>query len=232
VKLFLLCLKHLFAYLVIGSGCAGNKYLIGVEKMKIDFKVLVVLVLVLAISIWTINLLRPRNYTGDHLSFEVGSGTVTVTNPADTGTAAQVVGTGSRFFDISSNIAGVSGRSTREGSGRTSTQVFAFELPSGESEFSIEKGVDVVFSAATDTQLTVTVMPLSASGTRNAIIALLVAIVGSLYYISSTMSHSWIGKLRGEVPAVIPPLPLNLNKGGGHGQPIKSFGDNISRKSD
>jgi hypothetical protein len=108
-------------------------------------------------------------------------------------------------------------------------QVFTFDLPVGSSEFSIENGTDVTFTADANSQLTATVMPLSASTTRNTIIALLVAIAGSLYYISSTMNHSWIGMLRGEMP--VQPVPVGTSDGG-HGKPIKSFGDNISRKSD
>jgi hypothetical protein len=198
--------------------------------MKIDLKVIVVLVLIIAITIWAVNAIRPRSFSGDHLTFAPGSGTVTITNPSDTSIAVLLTGSGSRTYNLTSNIDGVSGRSTREGSGRSATQSFAFELPPGSSEFSIENGVDTIFAADTDTQLSATVQPLSASATRNSIIVLILAIAGSLYYISSSMNHRWIGVLRGEAPVEFAPLPKPAYDAA-HGRPSKGFGDNITRKS-
>lgn len=198
--------------------------------MKFDIKALIVLVLIIVISIWTINLLRPRNYSDTELTFAIGGGTVTITNPGDAAIAAEVRGTTSRAFTFSSSIegaAGAAGRSTREGSGRTTVQLFTFELPSGRSDFSVENGTELVFNTSSTNTLTATVQPFSAGTTRNLIIALLVAIAGSLYYISSTMNHTWIGMLRGETPVVAPVVDNEIVA---HGTPRKSFGDNISRK--
>src|SRR5688572_21865076 len=160
--------------------------------MKLNRQALMVLVLMIAISIWSVNLIRPRNYSDNPLNFAVGSGTVTINNPSDEPVPVLLSGISSRSFSLTSNIEGVSGRSTREGAGRTATQLFPFELPAGSSEFAVENGTEVTFIADTATQLTANVQPVSAGTTRNTIIALIIAIAGSLYYISSTVNHGWI----------------------------------------
>ena len=200
--------------------------------MKVKRQALIVLVLMVAISIWVVNLVRPRTYSGDQLSFEVGSGTVTIDNPSSEAIPVQLNGAGSRSYTVSSTIDEVSGRSTREGSGRNATQLFAFELPSGSSAFTIERGTAVTFTADTEMRLTATVRPLSAGTTRNTLLTLIVAVAGSLYYISSTMQHRWIAGLRGEIPPQTQPVPAGKSDASTHGQPMKSFGDNISRKTD
>ena len=200
--------------------------------MKLNRQALIAIVLLVVICIWAVNLIRPRNYSGGNLSFAVGSGTVTINNPSSESVPVQLRGTSSRTYNLTSNIAGVAGRSTREGNGRTATQLFAFELPSGSSEFAIENGTDVIFTADTDTQLTATVQPVSASTTRNTIIALIVATIGSLYYLSSTMNHRWIDMLRARMSPQVEPVPVLIGDTDAHGRPTRSFGDNISRKSD
>jgi hypothetical protein len=114
--------------------------------MNIDRKALVALVLLIVIIIWAVNLIRPRNYSGDHLSFAVGGGTVLIDNPSSESVPVLLSGTGSRAYNLTSSIEGVSGRSTREGSGRTASQVFTFELPSGTSEFVVANGTNVTFT--------------------------------------------------------------------------------------
>jgi hypothetical protein len=207
-------------------------YLIEEITMKLNRQALMVLVLIIAITIWAVNLIRPRSYSDNQLNFAVGSGTVTINNPSDEPVPVLLSGISSRTFSLTSNIEGVSGRSTREGGGRTATQLFAFELPAGSSEFTVENGTEVTFIADTATQLTATVQPVSVGTTRNTIIALIIAIAGSLYYISSTMNHGWIAQLRGITPVEAAPLPVLSNAADAHGRPMKSFGDNISRKSE
>jgi hypothetical protein len=200
--------------------------------MKLNTQALMVLVLMIAVSIWAVNLIRPRNYSGNQLNFPVGSGTVTVNNPSDAPVPVLLSGISTRTYNLTSSIEGVAGRSTREGNGRAATQLFAFELPAGSSEFAVEHGTEVTFIADTLTQLTANVQPVGAGTTRNTIIALIVAIAGSLYYISSTMNHGWLAQLRGITPVEVAPLPVLSNAADAHGRPMRSFGDNISRKKE
>ncbi len=96
--------------------------------MKFNWKILVAGLLVVVAAYWAQDSVRMRSYTGTNLSFGVGTGPVTVTNPSDQPVAVQLIGTGTRAFSISSAIEGLAGSSIKAGSGSSTTQVFDFAI--------------------------------------------------------------------------------------------------------
>ncbi len=168
--------------------------------MKFNWRVLIAVVLIGGGILWAVDSVRTRSYAGTNLNFLIGRGPVTVTNPSDESVAVQLVGKGSRSFSVSSSMEGVSGAPTRQGTGSTTTQLFAFDLPPGVSEFTVVRGgasaTDVNFVGNADTRLDATVQPLDASDARTTILAAAVIVLGGLFYISRTTEHRWISTLR------------------------------------
>jgi hypothetical protein len=201
--------------------------------MKINWKVLTAVVVIVGATFWAVESVRSLSYSGTHLNFGVGSGTVTLTNPSNEPVPVQLVGTGTRSFSVSSSIAEVTGSSTREGSGRNTMQLFEFALPPGVSEFTIARGTHVSIVANTETNLEATVQPVSASESRTIIIMAAVVALGALFYISRTTGHRWIGPLRRKADAKLA-AKLVADKAAaehGQGQSFRAYGDNRAKIS-
>jgi len=164
--------------------------------MKYNWRVLIAIAVIVVAAFWSVDSVRSRSYSGVNLNFGVGSGPVTVTNPSSESVSVQLAGSGTRPFSVSSTAEGVSGSSTRAGSGRNTTQVLEFMLPSGVSEFTVARGSNVNFAATTDTRLQATVEPQGSNESRTTLIAGAVVILGGLFYISRATGHGWLGRLR------------------------------------
>ena len=164
--------------------------------MKVNWKVFFAFVVLVGFTYWGVNSLRTRSYSGTDLNFGVGSGPVTVTNPSDEALPAQLFGSGPGTFTVSSINNQVSGKSTRQGSGRNITQLFEFELPPGISEWTVTRGTSVTFVASVDTPLEATVQPLNADDSLTTLIVTAIAILGSLFYLSRSNGHRWISPSR------------------------------------
>ena len=200
--------------------------------MKFNWKVLIALILIVGVGYWAVYSVLPRSYNGAALDFKVGSGTVAVTNPSNELIPAQLVAK-SGSFRVSSAITGLSGSSTRQGSGSSASNLFEFELPPGVSEFTISRGRDVSFVANTETKLEATVQPVSGSTARTTLIVSAVVILATLFYVSNTTHHRWIGILRRQktpVPELKPALAGSV--AGGQGRPARSYGDNRENNGD
>lgn len=169
--------------------------------MKIKWKALVALAVIALALFWAVDTVRSRSYSGTDLNFGIGSGTVTLTNPSDEAVPVQLVGTGTRAFTVSSTIEGVSGSSTRQGTGRNITQLFEFALPPGVSEFTVVRGANVNFATNTETTLEATVQSLDENTSRNTIIAAAGIILMALFYISHINGHRWISASRRKAAA-------------------------------
>jgi hypothetical protein len=196
--------------------------------MKINWRVPIALLLIVGVSYWAGYSVFPRSYSGPALDFKVGSGTVTVTNPSNESVPAQLA-TKSGSFRVSSAIEGLSGSSTRQGNGSSANNLFEFELPPGASEFTISRGRNVSFVANTETKLEATVQPVSGSTARTTLIVTAVVILATLFYISNTTHHRWIGLLRRQKT----PVPdLKSTVAGGQGRAARSYGDNRSNIGD
>ncbi|MCI0710938.1 MAG: hypothetical protein L0154_12320 [Chloroflexi bacterium] len=198
--------------------------------MKVNWKVLVAVALIVVTIFLAVNSTRPRSYNGANLSFGIGGGEVTVMNPSEAGVPVQIVSTGSRTFRIASTIDDVSGNSTRQGSGRSITHLYEFELPSGISAFTITNGTNATFATSAETDLEAIVNPVSEGTVRTTLIAATVFVLGLLYYISNTTGHRWMSVLRGNQVAnlAVKPLPISANLG--QGRIAQSYGDNRTQK--
>jgi hypothetical protein len=165
-------------------------------KMKLNWKVLIAVVVLIGASVWGVGSLLTRSYNGTNLNFGVGSGPITVTNPSDSALLASLVSTRSGTFIVKSSIEGISGRSTTQGSGRNLTQLFEFMLPSGVSEFTVSRSGDVNFVASTDISLEAIVQPLNTEEAQSTLFVAAIAILGSLFYLSRSNGHRWISASR------------------------------------
>ena len=202
------------------------------------FKVVLAFVVIVGVAFWAVDSVRSRSYSGTNLSFDTAGGTITVTNPAGEPAAAQFIGSGSRTFRVSSTIEGVTGSSTRVGTGSARTHQFEFELPPGTNEFTVSGGKDVRFVADTDAELKATVNPMSSESRRNTLIAAAVVIFGALFYVSNVTGHQWIKSLRHRVLPSRPdtakqdtePTPVVID--GGQGRAARSYGDNRADTGD
>lgn len=164
--------------------------------MKFNWRVLVAFVVLVGTIAWAVNSLRSRSYSGTDLSFGVGSGPVTVTNSTDAPISARLVGSQVGTFAVSSNIEGVAGRSTSQGSGRNTTQLFEFALPPGISEFAVSRSAGVNFVTHAVTPLEATVQPLNAADSLITLIIAAAGIIGSLFYLSRSGDRPGISTSR------------------------------------
>lgn len=176
--------------------------------MKFNWKILVAGLLVVVAAYWAQDSVRMRSYTGTNLSFGVGTGPVTVTNPSDQPVPVQLIGTGTRAFSVSSAIEGLTGSSIKAGSGSSTTQVFDFAFLPGINGFTITRGTNVNFVSNSGTRLAVTVQPTTDSEARTTLIIAAVLVLGGLFYISRTLGHPWLSRLRRQPVAVEVPVPV------------------------
>lgn len=190
------------------------------------FKIVLAFVVIAGVAFWAVDAVRSRSYSGTNLSFDTAGGIITITNLSDEPAVAQFIGSGSRTFRVSSTIDGVSGSSTRVGTGSTQTQQFEFVLPPGTSEFTVSGGTDVRFVADTATELQATVNPMSSESRRTTLIAAAVVVFGSLFYASNVTRHQWIKSLRHRVLSSRPdtskqdtkPTPVVMDGGQGRAE--------------
>jgi hypothetical protein len=196
--------------------------------MKINWKVLIAVVVIVLAAYWAVDSVRTRSYSGSNLTFGVGTGPVTITNPSDVPILVQFVGTSGRSFNVTSNIEGVAGASVRTGTGRTATQVFEFSLPAGVSEFAVLRGTQVNFVAPAEGSLEAVVQPVSGDDARNTLMVAGIAILGALFFISNTTGHQWLKMLRGKTAVI--PVPVAVIAQSAQGREIKSYGDNSAVK--
>lgn len=197
-------------------------------------KVLIAFVIIIVVTLSTVNMIRPNSYNGSDLAFSIGTGTVTVTNPSDQAVPVQLVGAGTRTFRVVSTDESITGGSTTQGSGGSRTQLFTFDLPSGTSEFAITRGTDVNFIANTDTELQATVESVSDDTLNITILITIGVVVAALYYASRVTEHEWIALLRRKLTSTPEAStqdtkPTPTIESSGQGQAIRSYGDNRAK---
>jgi hypothetical protein len=194
------------------------------------FKIGVVLVIAIGAIFWAAGSVRSLSYSGANLTFPVGNGAVTVTNPSNQPISVQLVSAGSRSFTVSSTIEGMPRSSTKQDNGTTVSQLVEFVLPPGAGEFTVVRGsnvtTDVNFVANTETKLEATAQPLNTNDTRTTVIIAVLVVSGALFYVSRTTNHRWIGILRGQ-PTPAPVLePVIETAADRQGRSPRSYGDN------
>jgi preprotein translocase subunit SecE len=186
------------------------------------FKGIVAVVIIIGTLLWAFDSLRLRSYSGPNLTFPVGQGAVSMTNPSDSPVAVQLVAAGNRAFGVGSTIEGLSGTSTKQGTGSSTTQLFEYSLPAGSSEFTILRGAGVNFVANTPTQLQATVNPMSNDTARTTVLVAIVVIVAALFYMSRLTDHRWLKAWGRKQKPVLAPVPVPTSEG----PAARSYGDN------
>lgn len=200
--------------------------------MKFNWKIAVAIVVILGVGFWGFDSLRARSYSGEDISFPVGSGTVTLTNSTDAAIPVQLVGSGVRAFSLINATMDVTGSSTRDGNGSRATQTFEFELPSGVSEFAIARGKDVTLTASATKTLEATVQPLSAGDSQTTLIITVIVVLVALFYISHTTGHTWLARFRSTAQSKQITEPVATTSGASQGNNMQSFGDNRANTGD
>jgi preprotein translocase subunit SecE len=188
------------------------------------FKVALAFVVIIGAIFWAANSVRPLSYSGTNLTFGVGSGAVSVTNPSSETVLVQLVAP--RPFAVSSTIDDASGSSARQTGVTPSTQLFEFGLPPGTSEFALTRGTDVNFVANVDTNLEATVQQKGANEARTTIIVAVIVALGALFYASHATEHSLIRTLRGKDNSTGDTQPTPA---GGQGSAPRSYGDSRAK---
>ena len=162
--------------------------------MRINWKIIIALLIMVGTIILTISLLRATRYSGSDLNLAVGNGLVTVTNPSDSSIPVRLTST--RSFSVSSSIKDVSGNSILQEIEGKRIQNFEFLLPSGVSDFTVDNGTQVNFVASAGTQIELAIQPFNESDTRNRIVVAFIIVLASLFFISGTNDHRWISAAR------------------------------------
>jgi len=194
-------------------------------------KVALALVIALAAVVWGVSQALPINYSGTNLDFAIASGSVSVTNRSDQRIPAQVLGTGTSTFRVASTTDEVSGSSTREGSGRSATQSFTFDLPPGTTTFTVTRGTNLTFVASGSTNLRATVNPVSEESLSMIAVIATVVVLIALYFASSAVEHRWIKRLLPQSTKMQDATtPASTAMTGGEGRAAVSFGDNRAKK--
>ena len=171
--------------------------------MKLNWRVLLALAVMVGVIVWTVSSVRSRSYSGTNLAFLTGQGPVTVTNPSASPVAAQLTSTGSQQFSLTGSSPGLAGNSAPQGTGSKITQSFDLSLLPGPNVFTITRVTGVSFAGSADTSLQATVEPLTPDNVRNTLLFAVVVLLGALVYISYSTHHSWINLLR-RTPAPVP----------------------------
>lgn len=197
--------------------------------MKINPKLALAVLLIVAAIFVTVNTIRARTYSGANLAFEVGTGAVTLTNSSDSTIPVQLLGTGSTTFVVTSTTETAAGSSIRQTEGTTG-QLFEFALAPGATSFSVAKGKNVKFSTSEGSTLQATVEPISSGEVRSTILLAVAVIAAALYYISNTTNHRYVRKLIGReiaipiVPEVVAPATASASNVGRDGRAYSNYG--------
>jgi hypothetical protein len=179
--------------------------------MKINWKALIALAVLLTVIIWAVTSLRSLSYSGTKLNFAIGGGAVTVTNASDQPATVQLVGSGTRAFVVSSTTERLlTGSSTKVGTGNTATQIFDFTLPPGSSTFSVERGSNVALITGEEPRLEATVQQLTPDNARTTLIFTGILAVVILFYISNTTEHQWVRRFLPQKEAPAPVTAQNI----------------------
>jgi hypothetical protein len=163
--------------------------------MKLNWKILVAVAVIALTIFWVVDSVRERSYSGSNLSFGVGRGPVTLTNASEEPVIVQLIAAGTRAFTVSTSVEDIFGSSTRQGTGRDTTQLFELASPPGVIEFTVARGTNVNFVANAATQLDATVQLLSESETQTTLIAAAVVVLAALFYIARTTRYNWMSSL-------------------------------------
>jgi hypothetical protein len=163
-------------------------------------RVIIALVVIVGVAFWSVNLVRARNYSGSKFTFNVGSGSVVVTNRGSDPIPVEMRSDGrTASFRIESADLGLREVSKSQSSGRNTYHAISFELPPGQAKIDVTRGSNVYFVSSSNQRINAVVTPMSAGSVRTTLIVAGLVILGALYYISRTLEHRWIGVVRSKL---------------------------------
>lgn len=160
-------------------------------------RVIIAVAIIIGVSFWCIDRIMTRNYQGARIAFDVGNGSVVITNPGQNPILTEMRSSGrTANFRIESPENNLRESSTRQGTRSNAYHAIQLELPSGQSTINITSGSNVRFLSPSDQRISAVVTPLNSESMRLTIIATLIIIVAALFYISRLYDHQWITSLR------------------------------------
>lgn len=166
--------------------------------MKINFGVIIGIVVAIVAIFWAWDSTRVRTYSGSEMTFGIGGGTVIITNPSEAAVPITLSTTGTRAtFGIEGADPAFTGTSTREGTGRNAANVIPVEVPPGTHEFRVNRGSNVSLVMSGDQAIEVVVNPLNDNDARNTLIVGIVAALAGLFYASHSTGHALLKRLMG-----------------------------------
>ncbi len=179
-----------------------NKKLDSITK---GFRILIALAVIVGVAYWGYTSTRSTSYAGTELNFTLGGGQTVIENPSEEPVIVSLTARGSTAsFTVASDELNSRTSSTREGTGSATVHSVELELPPGSTDLYLTRGSDVTLSYEGETRLEATVSPQSTNGARTIWFVVAVVAVGGLYYISRTLEHRWIARLRRALPGQDP----------------------------
>jgi len=167
-------------------------------------RMIIALVVIVGTVFWSIDLVRKRSYSGSKFVFNVGNGSVVVTNRGQEPIPVEMRSDGrTATFRIESAELGLKETSKRRSVGRHTFHAVSFELPPGRANIDVTRGSKVRFVSSSNQRIDAVVTPMSASSVRTTLVLAGLVILAALYYISRMLEHRWVGVLRGKLPAGI-----------------------------
>lgn len=159
---------------------------------------IVPLIVIVAVLVWAFDSTRIRTYTSQNTNIGLGSGVVTLTNPADEAASVELSASGTRgAFSIIGSITDNSAvNSVREGSGRNVEHKVTLDLPPGESTLRVARGSGVTMNISAASPVAVVVNPFSEGDLQSTAVVALVVILVMLFIMSNSVQHKWIGWVR------------------------------------
>jgi hypothetical protein len=162
---------------------------------KINIRIVIALVIMVAIVFFAYNSVQSESYSGNELTFNT-SGVITLVNNASD--PATVRATSPRTFTVTTtDTENRTMRATREGTGRTAIYAAEGTIAPGTTELKVTRGGGVDFNIqAAGGALSATVAARDASGNRSIVITALVGCLIILGYISFETQHIWLKSAR------------------------------------
>lgn len=164
---------------------------------KIDFRVVLTLIVMVMVLFWAFSSTRQSSYSGENLNIPVGNGPTVITNDSSHVLTVQLAASGTRSaFSITSPDAGIPTRATREGSGRNTRHFIDFEVPPGTTQFQVSRGNGITLTTTGQAPVQVVAAPLNEGEVQMTMIIAGVVILIGMVYLSHTTEHSWLKWIR------------------------------------
>ena len=160
--------------------------------MKINFKVIFALVLMVAIAYFAFNAVQKETVSGTEVTFVTsGVAVINATEPVN------LLAVSPRTFTLTSTDTDLGTlRPTREGSGRDLRHIVDIELGQGRTQIQVTRGADVNFTLTGSETINVTLAARDDAANRNILIGAAIACLLLLAYSGYTTRETWMPMVR------------------------------------